>query len=156
MALKAEDYARMGRERAQFELNRDGEDRGIPFARDKDYWGARAWWEAYDAEFQRLKTSAVLSTPKGQEALARQAESIERQVFDESAPISAKAWEGLDAPKPRTVLAKGAAWPYDKKTPRGSHIQQLQAQLVEDMPAGRRKRIEAAIVRVKLRDSIGR
>lgn len=141
MALKAEDYARMGRERARFELNRDGEDRGIPFARDKDYWGARAYWEAYDAEFQRLKTSAVLSTPKGKEALARQAESIERQVFDG---------------KPRTVLAKGAAWPYDKKTPRGSHIQQLQAQLVEGMPAGRRKRIEAAIVRIKLRDSIGR
>lgn len=155
MALKAEDYAQKGRQAAQDAWDYDSPS-SAPFPRDKDYWGARAWWEAYDAEFARLKTSAVLDTPKGQEALKRQAADIERQVFEESAPVSAKAWEGLDASKPRTVLAKGASWPYDKKTPRGAHIEQLKAQLVEGMPPGRRKRIEAAIVRVKLRDSVGR
>lgn len=137
MALKAEDYARMGR----IDAAAAAADclKHPRFPRDKDYWGARAYWEAYDAETERLKASGVL---KGETS--------------EAAEISPKVWEGLDTSKPRTVLAKGASWPYDKKTPRGSHIEQLKAQLVEGMPPGRRKRIEAAIVRVKLRDSVGR
>lgn len=138
MALKAEDYARMGRQAAQDAWDYDSPS-PAPFPRDKDYWGARAWWEAYDAEFARLKNSGMAKMPAS-----------------EAAPVSEKAWEGLDASKPRTVLAKGASWPCDKKTPRGSHIEQLKAQLVEGMPAARRKRIEAAIVRIKLRDSVGR
>lgn len=139
MALKAEDYARMGRQAAQDAWDYDDSSSPAPFPRDKDYWGARAWWEAYDAEFARLKNRGMARMPAS-----------------EAAPVSVKSWEGLDPSKPRTVLAKGASWPYDKKTPRGAHIEQLKAQLVEGMPPGRRKRIEAAIVRVKLRDSVGR